>query len=104
MGRVLFLNGQVDEDAANLLVSQLLWLELEEPGVPIRLIINSSGGKLFGGFAVVDAMRWISSPVYTICLGRAESMAAVILAAGKPGHRGILPNARVMIHEPTWDL
>jgi ATP-dependent Clp protease protease subunit len=85
--RRLFLLGDVTDDSANALIKRLLWLEAAAPGQPIELIINSSGGSLWAGFALLDTMRAISSPVHTCCLGRCRSLAAVLLAAGEPGHR-----------------
>jgi len=102
--RKLFLNSGVHDDSANLLVLQLLFLERVQPGAPIELIINSSGGDLYGGHAILDTMQAISSPVHTRCLGRCRSMAAVLLAAGEPGHRLSYPSARIMLHQPSWEL
>ena len=101
--RRIFLLEDVGDDSANRLVKRLLYLEQDKPGEPIELIINSSGGSLWSGFALVDMMRCISSPVHTICVGRCRSMAAVILAAGEPGHRYTTASARIMIHQPKWD-
>jgi len=99
--RHVFLSGHIDDESAKLVIAQLLWLELHEPGVPISLNINSSGGKVHAGFAIHDVMNSISSPVHTTCLGHCESMAAVLLAAGQQGQRVALQNCRVMIHQPT---
>lgn len=101
--RRLFLLGDVTDDSANALVKRLLWLEATAPGEPIELVINSSGGSLWAGFALFDTMRAISSPVHTCCIGRCRSMAAVLLAAGEPGHRYASESARLMIHQPYWD-
>ena len=100
--RRVFLNGTVNDESANRLVAELLYLEAASPGTPIDLYINSSGGSLWGGFAVYDTMRAISSPVRTICIGRCRSMAAVLLAAGEPGERYAAASARLMIHQPSW--
>mmetsp|Transcript_32771 Transcript_32771/g.74710 ORF Transcript_32771/g.74710 Transcript_32771/m.74710 type:complete len:303 (-) Transcript_32771:129-1037(-) len=97
--RTLFLVGHIEDGLATLLVQRMLWLEAEDPGTPITLIINSPGGEVSSGLAIMDAMRGISSPVRTICIGRAYSMAAVLLAAGAEGHRTCSPNARVMVHQ-----
>ena len=85
--RRVFLLGDVTDDSANALIKRLLWLEAASPGEPIEFVINSSGGSLWAGFALFDTLRAVSSPVHTVCLGRCRSMAAVLLAAGEPGHR-----------------
>ena len=100
-GRHVFLTGRVDEDSAKKVITMLMYLEQEAPGVPIRLHINSSGGKVQSGFAIHDVMQTISSPVHTVCLGRCASIAAVLLASGAEGHRTAAPHARIMIHQPT---
>ena len=100
--RRVFLMSSIDDTSANRLVKQLLWLEADRPGAPIDLYINSSGGDLWGGFAVFDTMRAISSPVRTVCLGRCQSMAAMLLAAGEPGQRYACASSRLMIHQPSW--
>lgn len=102
--RVVLLTGGINDAVANAVVCRLLYLELQSQSKPILLIISSDGGQLYGGFAVYDTIRLLSAPVHTLCLGRAESMAAVLLAAGKPGHRYIAPNARVMIYQPSWTV
>lgn len=101
--RRVFLLGDVTDDSANALIKRLLWLEAASPGEPIELVINSSGGSLWAGFALFDTLRAVSSPVHTVCLGRCRSMAAVLLAAGEPGHRYAAASARLMIHQPHWD-
>lgn len=101
--RIVFLGGQggaIDTDDANLIISQLLYLQSEDPEKPIQLYINSPGGSVTAGLAIYDTMMHISCPVYTICQGMAMSFGAVLLAAGKKGHRFALPNARIMIHQP----
>jgi ATP-dependent Clp protease protease subunit len=98
--RIIFLGTAIDENVANLVVGQLLHLEAEAPEKPINLYINSPGGEMTGFFAIVDTMQFIQAPVSTICVGQAASAAAVLLAAGEPGHRHILPNARVLFHQP----
>ncbi|MFN8052198.1 MAG: ATP-dependent Clp protease proteolytic subunit [Acidimicrobiales bacterium] len=98
--RIVFLGTAIDEQVANLVVGQLLHLEAEDPHKPINLYINSPGGEMTGFFAIVDTMQYIQAPVATICVGQAASAAAVLLAAGEPGHRYILPNARVLFHQP----
>ncbi len=98
--RIIFLGTQVDDSSANTIVAQLLFLESEAPGKDISLYINSPGGDVFSGLAIIDTMRHISSPVSTICVGMAASMGALILAAGEKGKRYALENSEVMIHQP----
>jgi len=98
--RKIFLWGQVDDDSAKHIIDRLLYLELTGPGKDIQLIINSPGGYVTSGFAIYDTMKNISSPVSTICTGFAASMASILLSGGAKGKRFILPNARVMIHQP----
>jgi ATP-dependent Clp protease protease subunit len=98
--RIVFLGSALDDDVANLLIAQLLHLEGEDSDKPINLYINSPGGDVLALFAVYDAMQFLGPPVHTVCVGQAASAAAVLLAAGEPGHRAALPNARVLIHQP----
>ena len=98
--RVIFLVGAVDEGTANLVVAQMLFLESENPDKDINFYVNSPGGSIAAGFAIYDTMQFIKPDVSTICLGQAASAAAVILAAGTPGKRYILPHSRVLIHQP----
>ena len=98
--RIIFLDGEIDDAGADLVVAQLLFLENEDPKKDISLYINSHGGSVTAGLAIYDTMQVISSDVSTICMGQAASMAALILAAGAEGKRMILPSARVMIHQP----
>jgi ATP-dependent Clp protease protease subunit len=98
--RIVFLGTQVDDTSANLVVAQLLFLEGEDPEKPIHLYINSPGGDMTAFFAIHDTMQFLRSPVSTMCVGQAASAAAVLLAAGEPGMRFTLPNARVLIHQP----
>ena len=98
--RIIFLDGEIDDARADLVVAQLLFLENEDPKKDISLYINSPGGSVTAGLAIYDTMQVISSDVSTICMGQAASMAALILAAGTAGKRMILPSARVMIHQP----
>lgn len=98
--RVVFLNGQVEDNMANLIVSQLLFLEAEDPNKDIYLYVNSPGGVITAGMAIYDTMQFIKPDVSTICMGQACSMGAFILNAGAPGKRFALPHARVMIHQP----
>lgn len=98
--RIVFLGSAIDDQVANLVVAQLLHLESEAPGQDVQLYINSPGGDMTGLFAIHDTMRFVSCDVATICVGQAASAAAVLLAAGTPGKRFALPNARVLIHQP----
>jgi ATP-dependent Clp protease protease subunit len=98
--RIVFLGTAIDDDVANLVVAQLLHLESESTEQDISLYINSPGGDMTGLFAIHDTMQFIAPDVSTICVGQAASAAAVLLAAGAPGKRYALPNARVLIHQP----
>src|SRR6266487_532835 len=98
--RVVFLTGEIDDTAANLIVAQLLHLESDEPDKDINLYINSPGGEMNALFAIYDTMQFIGADVTTTCVGQAASSAAVLLAAGAPGKRSTLPHARVLIHQP----
>lgn len=98
--RVIFCVGQVEDQMANLIVAQLLFLESENPDKDIHLYINSPGGSVTAGLSIYDTMQFIKPDVSTICLGQAASMGAVLLAAGAAGKRYALPNARTMIHQP----
>jgi ATP-dependent Clp protease protease subunit len=98
--RIILLGTPIDEHVANLIMAQLLHLESEDPDKDISLYINSPGGEITGLFAIYDTMKFIKPSVQTICIGQAASAAAVILAAGEPGKRFILPHARVLIHQP----
>ena len=98
--RVIFLGEAIDNSVANIVVGQLLFLESVDPDKDIHLYINSPGGSVTAGMAILDTMRFIKSPVCTICIGEASSMGAVLLAAGEKGKRFSLPNARIMIHQP----
>ena len=98
--RIVFLGSPIDDDVANLLIAQLLHLEGEDMERPINLYINSPGGDMLGLFAIYDAIQFLGPPVHTVCVGQAASAAAVLLAAGEPGNRYALPNARVLLHQP----
>jgi ATP-dependent Clp protease, protease subunit len=98
--RIVFLGRAIDDDVANLIVAQLIHLESDNPDADISLYINSPGGDMTGLFAIHDTMQYINPDVATICVGQACSAAAVLLAAGTPGKRSALPNARVLIHQP----
>jgi ATP-dependent Clp protease protease subunit len=98
--RIIFLGSALDDDVANLLVAQLLFLESEDPEKDINFYINSPGGVVTAGMAVYDTMQYIKPDVATVCVGQAASMAALLLAAGAKGKRSSLPNSRIMIHQP----
>jgi ATP-dependent Clp protease protease subunit len=98
--RIIFLGGGIDDDVANLIVAQMLFLDAEDPEKDIFLYINSPGGSVTAGMAIYDTMQYVRSDVHTICIGMAASMGAFLLAAGTKGKRTILPNAEVLIHQP----
>ncbi len=98
--RIIFVTGTIDDNMANLIIAQLLFLEAEDPNKDIHLYINSPGGSVSAGMAIYDTMQYIKPDVSTICMGMAASMASVLLAAGTKGKRFTLPYARVMIHQP----
>ncbi|MDP2816351.1 MAG: ATP-dependent Clp endopeptidase proteolytic subunit ClpP [Rectinemataceae bacterium] len=98
--RIVFLGGGIDDDMANLIIAQLLFLESEDPKKDISLYVNSPGGSVTAGLAILDTMNHVKPDVSTVCVGMAASAAAVILAAGAKGKRYALPNAEVMIHQP----
>ena len=97
--RIVFLGTPVDDDVANVITAQLLFLESEDPDKDINFYINSPGGSVTAGMAIYDTMQYVKCPVSTICLGQAASMGAFLLAAGEKGKRFALPNARIMIHQ-----
>ena len=97
--RIIFLQGVVDDDSANVIVAQLLYLQFEDSKADIHLYINSPGGSVTAGMSVFDTMRYVTCDVATYCIGMAASMAATLLAAGTKGKRNILPHAEVMIHQ-----
>ncbi|MBV9159030.1 MAG: ATP-dependent Clp endopeptidase proteolytic subunit ClpP [Candidatus Kaiserbacteria bacterium] len=99
--RIVFLGGPIDNDVANLVVAQLLFLASEDPKKDISFYINSPGGMVTAGFAILDTMNHIQPNVSTVCVGMAASAAAVLLSAGEKGKRYALPNAEVMIHQPS---
>ncbi len=98
--RIVLLGGEVNDDSANLIVAQLLFLQAQDAKKPVNMYINSPGGSVTAGLAIYDTMQFISCPVHTYCIGQAASMGAVLLTAGEKGHRFSLPNARIMIHQP----
>lgn len=97
--RIIFLQGEVDDDSANLIVAQMLFLQFDDPKADIHLYINSPGGSVTAGMSVYDTMHYITCDVATYCIGMAASMAATLLAAGTKGKRNALPHAEVMIHQ-----
>ncbi|WP_321337350.1 ATP-dependent Clp protease proteolytic subunit [uncultured Cohaesibacter sp.] len=99
--RIIFLNGEVNDTVSALVCAQLLFLEAENPKKPISLYINSPGGVVTSGLAMYDTMRFISAPVHTLCMGTARSMGSFLLMAGEPGERVALPNASILIHQPS---
>jgi ATP-dependent Clp protease protease subunit len=99
--RVVFLGGQVDQEIANLIVAQLVHLESDDPDKDIHLYINSPGGSVYDGLAIYDTMQFIRPEVQTICYGVAMSMGSLLLAGGAPGKRLVLPNSRILIHQPS---
>jgi len=101
MDRIVFLGTPVNDDVANIVIAQLLFLDADNPGRDINLYINSPGGSVSAGLAIYDTMQFLKSPVSTICMGMAASMGAFLLAAGAPGKRSALPHSRVMIHQPS---
>lgn len=99
--RVIFVSGPVEDGMAALVCAQLLYLEAENPKKEIQMYINSPGGVVSSGLAIYDTMQYIRSPVATLCMGYAASMGSFLLAAGAPGQRISLPNARIMVHQPS---
>lgn len=98
--RVIFLGEAIDNSVANVVIGQLLFLESADPEKDIHLYINSPGGSVTAGMAILDTMRFVKPPICTICIGEASSMGALLLAAGEKGKRFTLPNSRIMIHQP----
>lgn len=97
---IIFLGGAIDDDTANIIIAQLLFLQSEDPKKDIKIYINSPGGSVTAGLAIIDTMSHVKNDISTVCVGMAASMAAVILATGKKGKRYVLPNSEVMIHQP----
>lgn len=98
--RIIFMQGQIDDHMANLIVAQMLFLQFDDPKQDIHVYINSPGGSVTAGLAIYDTMQFVNCQVATYCIGQAASMGAVLLAAGSKGKRYCLPNSRVMIHQP----
>ncbi|MGC8740941.1 MAG: ATP-dependent Clp endopeptidase proteolytic subunit ClpP [Candidatus Sumerlaeaceae bacterium] len=99
--RIIFIGSPIDDHVANTVIAQMLFLESEDPDKDINLYINTPGGIVSAGLAIYDTMQYITPPITTICIGQAASMGAVLLAAGAKGKRYALPNARIMIHQPS---
>ena len=98
--RIIFIGQEIEDNMANLVIAQLLFLESEDPDKDVFLYLNSPGGVITAGMAIYDTMQYIKCPVSTICAGQAASMAAILLAGGEKGKRTSLPNSRIMIHQP----
>lgn len=101
MDRIVFLGSPITDEVANVVIAQLLFLEADNPERDINIYLNSPGGSVQAGLAIYDTMQFLNAPVATICMGMAASMGAFLLAAGSPGKRRALPNARIMIHQPS---
>ena len=97
--RIIMISGEVNETMASVVVSELLYLQSEDPDAPIHMYINSPGGSVVDGLAIVDTMNLISCPVFTYCVGQCASMGSIFLVSGEKGHRYALPNSRIMIHQ-----
>jgi len=102
--RIVFIGTPIDDTIASLAIAQMLFLQGEDPTEPINLYINSPGGSITAGLAIYDTMQYIAPEVHTWCIGQAASMAAVLLAAGTPGHRYALPYSRILLHQPWGGL
>ncbi len=100
MDRIVFLDGEINDISADLIVAQFLFLDGQDSEKDINFYINSPGGSVTAGLAVYDTMQYVRSDVHTICIGQAASMAALLMAAGSPGKRSVLPSSRMMIHQP----
>eukprot|EP00879_Flechtneria_rotunda_P004480 GHRR01004734.1.p1 GENE.GHRR01004734.1~~GHRR01004734.1.p1 ORF type:complete len:230 (+),score=41.39 GHRR01004734.1:279-968(+) len=98
--RIICVNGPIDDGTSNVVVAQLLYLESQHPEQKISMYINSPGGVVTAGLAIYDTMQYVRCPISTLCVGQAASMASLLLAAGEPGERRCLPNARIMVHQP----
>ena len=98
--RIIFLGTAINDEVANLVIAQMLFLEAEDPDREIHLYINSPGGMVTAGLGIYDTMQFVKPPVTTLCMGQASSMAALLLGAGAPGKRSSLPHARILIHQP----
>jgi ATP-dependent Clp protease protease subunit len=101
MDRIIFLGTPVNDDVANIIIAQLLFLDADNPDRDIHLYINSPGGSVSAGLAIYDTMQFLRAPVNTICMGMAASMGCFLLAGGRPGKRSALPHSRIMMHQPS---
>jgi ATP-dependent Clp protease protease subunit len=101
MDRIIFLGTPINDDVANLIIAQLLFLQADDPDRDIFLYINTPGGSVYAGLAIYDTVQYLTAPVNTMCMGMAASMGALLLAAGAEGKRSALPNSRIMIHQPS---
>ena len=101
MDRIVFLGSPIDDNVANIIVAQLLFLDAEDPERDVFMYINSPGGSVYAGLAIYDTVQHLRAPVSTFCVGMCASMGAVLLAAGEKGKRNALPNSRIMIHQPS---
>ncbi|MFP4622723.1 MAG: ATP-dependent Clp protease proteolytic subunit [Gemmatimonadota bacterium] len=101
MDRIIFLGTPINDDVANLVIAQLLFLQADDPDRDIFLYINTPGGSVYAGLAIYDTVQYLTAPVNTMCMGMAASMGALLLAAGAEGKRSALPNSRIMIHQPS---
>jgi len=102
--RIIFLGTEINDQVANVIVAQLLFLKMEDPKKDVKVYVNSPGGYITSGLAIYDTMRYLGCDIHTYCIGQAASMAAVILAAGTKGKRHALPNSRIMIHQPSGGI
>lgn len=101
MDRIVFLGSSINDDVANVVIAQLLFLQADNPERDINIYINCPGGSVYAGLAIYDTIQYLTAPVATICMGMAASMGAFLLASGAPGKRSALPNSRIMIHQPS---
>jgi ATP-dependent Clp protease protease subunit len=101
LDRIIFITGEIEDNMANAICAQLLFLQSQDPEKPVNVYINSPGGTVTSGLAIYDTMNYIKCPIATYCIGQAASMGAVLLSAGDKGMRYALPNARIMIHQPS---
>jgi ATP-dependent Clp protease protease subunit len=101
MDRIIFLGTPINDDVANVVIAQLLFLQADNPEKDINIYINCPGGSVYAGLAIYDTIQFLSAPVSTICMGMAASMGALLLACGESGKRSALPNSRIMIHQPS---
>ncbi len=101
MDRIVFLGSPINDEVANVLIAQLLFLQAESPEKDVHLYINCPGGSVYAGLAIYDTIQFMTAPVSTICMGMAASMGALLLGCGTPGKRSALPNSRIMIHQPS---